>query len=68
MKTAMAALMLVVLTGAASAQHDAKGRRYPCLPGRLELQRAAATGSTAAALASQAAASVSALRAVRLAL
>ena len=31
----LAALMLVVLTGAASAQYtfDAKGRRYPCLPG-----------------------------------
>jgi hypothetical protein len=31
----LATLMLVALTGAASVQYsfDAKGRRYPCLPG-----------------------------------
>jgi hypothetical protein len=35
MKVALAALMLVLLATAASAQYtfDAKGRRYKCLPG-----------------------------------
>ena len=49
MRLGLTALILVLLTGAASAQYtsDAKGRRYPLPDGRLVVHGAAAAGSTA---------------------